>query len=253
MRRRQSHGSKRGRRDFESYASWPHVCANHPNFLKLSPHAKALLFFFLGQYRGKNNGDLSCAWGKVQDANLGTRNTVEKARAELEETGWIVRTRQGSVNRCCLYALTFRAIDDCDNKLDEPSGLPLAFWKDGTNPWLDRQRATRPRRTGIPRGSKIIPKRRKCATVAQGMSNPCSRGEHQSRTYPMSCASAGKNEPAPSPPDAHLSTSTMRSAVERLVVTGDAAAVEARRCPSLPRCKNKSVLHGFPVPPSEGA
>lgn len=137
--------NKKGRRESGGFAMWPRACAEHPNFLSLSIYAKALLFCLLGQYRGSNNGDLDVTFQRMSKEGWGSRNTVEKARAELEERGWIVRTRQGWKHQCSLYAITFQPINDCNGKLEEPfSNISLGFWKEGLNPWLERQRSARP-------------------------------------------------------------------------------------------------------------
>src|SRR5688572_22878675 len=102
----------RSRRTAGSFTAWPHACAQHPNFSNLSAIAKALLLYFLGEFRGSNNGDLSCAWKLMKLRGWKSRTTVEKACKELEQTGWIVRTRQGFRNRCNLYALTMFSIDE---------------------------------------------------------------------------------------------------------------------------------------------
>lgn len=108
-------------------------------------HAKALLLCLLGQYRGNNNGDLDVTFQRMSKEGWRSRNTVEKARAELEERGWIVRTRQGWRHQCSLYALTFQPINECGGKMDEtPTSTSLGFWKEGRNPWLDRQQSSRP-------------------------------------------------------------------------------------------------------------
>lgn len=128
-----------------TYSPWPHACAKHPNYLARSIAAKALLSHFLGEFRGFNNGDLSCAWKTMKARGWRSRTTVEKARDELERTGWIVRTRQGFRNRCNLYALTIFAIDDTRGKADvAPTRSPLGFWKDGRNPWLEQSKSERP-------------------------------------------------------------------------------------------------------------
>ncbi|WP_428384133.1 hypothetical protein [Nevskia ramosa] len=138
---------KKGRRIEGPFSAWLHSCADHPNFKTLTPHAKALLFEFLGQIRTANNGDLSCHWKRMSAAGWRSRTTVEKARAELEARGWIVRTFQGSLgNRCNLYAVTWRGIDECKGKLHvSANSVPLHFWKTGGNPWLERDQHIRPR------------------------------------------------------------------------------------------------------------
>jgi len=128
-----------------SYSAWPHVCARSENFKSLSVNAKALLFEFLGQYNGNNNGDLCCAWKLMKCRGWNSRTTVEKARAELENSGWVVRTQQGCRNKPNLYALTIYKINDIA-KLDErETDKPLGFWKHGSNPWLMEGRTPRPK------------------------------------------------------------------------------------------------------------
>lgn len=138
---------QKGRKVDGSFSAWPHACATSPNFLKLRPSAKALLFHFLGQYRGYNNGDLSCHWKLMKDRGWRSRTTVEKARTELEQAGWIVRTFQGSLgNRCNLYAITWQPLNECKAKLDvAETHVALGFWKTGNNRWLERDRAIRPK------------------------------------------------------------------------------------------------------------
>ena len=143
-----------GRREGGLFGSWPHQCAAHPNYARLSLSARALLLELIGQFNGMNNGDLSCAYGILQPRGWKSRTTIEKARLELETLGWIVLTRRGGRNRCSLYALTFYAIDECRGKLDvQATKTPLGFWNRGTNPWLERVRVQRP-----PANSFALPK-----------------------------------------------------------------------------------------------
>lgn len=128
--------------DGTTFNRWPRECGEHWNFYRLSPYAKALLFELFSQYRGRNNGDLSCAWGTVKDRGVGSHRTVQRAEKELIDTGWIFRTRQGGKNRCNLYALTFYDIDECDGKLDDDSliGKRLSYWKHGGPPGMEDER-----------------------------------------------------------------------------------------------------------------
>lgn len=128
--------SNADKREHGSFSTWPHVCATHENFYCLSSTAKALLFELLGQYRGKNNGDMDCAWENMRHKGWNSRSTIERARNELLERGWIVLTRRGGRNQCHLYGLTFLALDECNGKLDARSfdGKSLGYWKLGHNP-----------------------------------------------------------------------------------------------------------------------
>lgn len=140
----------KGRREEGTFGLWPHACAGHANFAALSINSRALILDFLGQSNGYNNGDLTAAFAVLKTRGWKSRTTVDKACAELEEKGWIVRTRQGGKNRCNLYGFTFRGIDDCKGKLDVPSSaVPLGFWKTGQNPWRLRDQPQRPKRSGV--------------------------------------------------------------------------------------------------------
>lgn len=119
----------KGRKNHGSYSAWPHACAEHENFAQLSTTARALLFEFLGQYRGNNNGDLCCAFSLLKRRGWKSRDTIERARTELEKFGWIVRSRQGGRNAPNLYALTFIDIHECGGKLEIKAGPPLGTWK----------------------------------------------------------------------------------------------------------------------------
>lgn len=147
MSRKAKREKLKGRKPEGSFSQWPHACAQHANFKALTPHAKALLFEFVGQIRAANNGDLSCDWKRMSASGWRSRTTVEKARTELERHGWIVRTFQGSLgNRCNLYAVTWLGIDDCGGKLNVPANpVGLGFWKTGCNPWLEKDQHIRPR------------------------------------------------------------------------------------------------------------
>ena len=103
-----------------------------PQYAAMSPRAVKLLIDLLCQYRGNNNGDL-CASCKVMVAcGWKSKCQLSKALAELESRGWVLRTRQGSVNKASLHAVTFFGIDPCDGKFDagiRPDPMPLHLWK----------------------------------------------------------------------------------------------------------------------------
>lgn len=139
----------KNRRESGSFSAWPHVCHEHENFARLSIPARALLFEFLGQLRASNNGDLCCAFALLRKRGWRSRDTIERARAELERFGWIIRTRQGGRNAPNLYAVTWRAIDDCGGKLDIPSGgPPPGTWRNQFA--MPESRATSPESRATP-------------------------------------------------------------------------------------------------------
>lgn len=139
-----------GRRESGSFSAWPHACHDHPNFWRLTLPARALLFEFVGQLRRANNGDLSCAFALLKPRGWRSRDTIERARKELEDIGWIIRSRQGGRNAPNLYALTFLSIEHCGGKLDIPAGPPPGTWRKQFD--MPASRATLPasRSTGSP-------------------------------------------------------------------------------------------------------
>ena len=104
----------RGRR----FAMLEHRIMEHDNYIALSFPARCLLDEFIYQYRGKNNGDLCCAFAVLKPRGWRSETTIKAAAKELLNRGFIVKTRQGGRNRPNLYGLTFHAIDECGGKLD---------------------------------------------------------------------------------------------------------------------------------------
>jgi hypothetical protein len=55
---------------------------------------------------------------------------LHKAKNELIEKDVIIVTRQGGLNKCSLYAVTWFQIDECNGKLDVAlSTTPPVNWK----------------------------------------------------------------------------------------------------------------------------
>ena len=156
------------RRTPGGFTPWPHACARHPNFARLTLAARALLLELLSQYRGTNNGDLGVAWTLLKSRGWNSRTTIEKARLELESRGWIVRTRQGFRNKCNLYALTMFAIDDCGEKISaRPTRVPLEFWKEGANPSYEEDRRQRPSPKSFAKSKRWPTLRKTSSTIGQ--------------------------------------------------------------------------------------
>ena len=118
------------KRERGGFVPLPFAVIRSHSFANLSAHAVKLLCDLLAQYRGDNNGDLCMAWKTMQERGWRSRDTLEKARRELLECGWIVLSRQGGRHQASLYAVTFYAIDDCAGKLDiRATGAPSGEWK----------------------------------------------------------------------------------------------------------------------------
>jgi len=105
----------------------PHSVLSSNAYKALDGWGAKLLLDVAGQYKGHNNGDLCAAWSILQAKGWKSKGTLHRALNALLETGLIEQTRQGGRNRCSLYAVTWKNIDECKGKLDvSPTKAPSA-------------------------------------------------------------------------------------------------------------------------------
>ena len=122
----------KGRMMTDSFVRIPHHVINHEHFRSLSPRATKLLIDLLAQYRGYNNGDLAATLKMMRERGWNSSDQLNKAKNELVKSRVIIVTRQGGLNKCSLYAVTFFSIDECNGKLDVASTItaPVNWKKD---------------------------------------------------------------------------------------------------------------------------
>ena len=102
-----------------TFVAMPHYMMESEQWGALSSHAVKLLMEFARQYKGNNNGDFSAPWSRMRRRGWRSQHTLSAAIAELIEAGFVVRTRTPNRHHvCALYAITWRAIDECDGKLE---------------------------------------------------------------------------------------------------------------------------------------
>jgi hypothetical protein len=98
----------------------PHSVLSHPDYQSLGGNSVKLLNALAYQYNGRNNGNLSAAWGLMRNAGFKSKDTITKAVRQLVSHQIIVKTRDGKFqnpNSCCdLYALCWNRIDPCEGK-----------------------------------------------------------------------------------------------------------------------------------------
>jgi hypothetical protein len=118
---------KSGQGKGPSFIMIPNPLFDMPEYVALGFPAKALLSEFIRQYIGTNNGDLCNAFNVLKKKGWKSEQTIRKATAELIEAGLIIHSRQGGRNKCNLYALAWKQIDDCKGKqLDiKPTNAPI--------------------------------------------------------------------------------------------------------------------------------
>lgn len=135
----------KGRRGSGRFAGIPHAVMETTHFNTLSFSARSLLLQLAYQYNGHNNGDLTAAYSVLSKRGFSSKNTIETARNQLEQKGFIECTRLGTTGRCHLFALTWAPIDECRGKLDIPATkIPSGLWKNGFNPYYRKNKPTDP-------------------------------------------------------------------------------------------------------------
>lgn len=99
----------------------------------LSPRAVKLLVDIGLQYNGHNNGDLCATWALMKPKGWQSKSQLAKALSELESSGWIIKTLQGSINAPTLWAITWRQIDAAKRRYDshvKVGAPPLSLWRE---------------------------------------------------------------------------------------------------------------------------
>lgn len=119
-----------------SYAGIPRLVMESEDYKNLSGSAVKLLNEFCYQFRGGNNGNLTCAFSVLKDRGWKSRATIEKARDELLKANLVVQTREGRFLNpggvCALYGLTWFAIDPAPGRVLDfgPTTTPPRKWNE---------------------------------------------------------------------------------------------------------------------------
>ena len=116
--KRASATSKNGK---DNYLNLSHPLLRSDAYKSLDGWGAKLLIDIAGQFTGNNNGDLCAAWSVLQAKGWKSKGTLHRALNALLKAGLIEQTRQGGRNRCSLFAVTWRSIDECKRKLDVSS------------------------------------------------------------------------------------------------------------------------------------
>ncbi len=101
--------SMKGRTDSGWHYQVPHSVADTVAYCSLSAHAQKLWHDLLLQYYGRNNGHIAAILTQLTKRGW-TNGTLYRALDELQEKGFIVKTRQGGIGAmkkiCTLYRFT---------------------------------------------------------------------------------------------------------------------------------------------------
>jgi hypothetical protein len=97
---------------------------------QLSTYAVKLIIDLAAQYNGSNNGDLCATWSVMRKQGWRSPSTLNRAKCELSDKGWLDLTRLGGLHKASLYALTIWGINECGGKLDiRANPVPSHRWK----------------------------------------------------------------------------------------------------------------------------
>ena len=124
----------KGRYPYKFFVMFPLDVLNHETFRTLSPRATKPVVDIAAQYRGSNNGDLCAPLSLMRDRGWNSSDQLDKAKKELVGKDVIRVARQGGLNKCNLYALTWFPIDECKGKLDIASTITAPVnWKNDSH------------------------------------------------------------------------------------------------------------------------
>ena len=94
-----------------------------------------LVIDIAAQYNGRNNGDLCAPLSVMRKLGWKSSDQLFKARKDIVDRGLVQVAREGGLNKCTLYALTWFPIDECDGKLDIASTITAPNdWKHPPDP-----------------------------------------------------------------------------------------------------------------------
>jgi hypothetical protein len=131
--------SKHKKNSAGRFLALPLSVVDCPNFVKLSGGAAKLLICAGSSYNGFNNGDIHITLEKAKSWGWRSSSTLAANIAELLHLGFIEKSRQGGLNCCSLYALSWHPINECGGKLDlKPTAKASGKWKQEKRKWKRR-------------------------------------------------------------------------------------------------------------------
>ena len=107
------------------FAGIPRRIMTSADYKNLSGNAVKLLLELASQFRGKNNGDLTCAWSLLSKRGFNSKATLHRCKLELLQRNLIIEVRKGVAAKdgrrvCSLFAITWQPLDE----VYYPDGTP---------------------------------------------------------------------------------------------------------------------------------
>lgn len=106
-----------------------HDLANSSEVDSLSGSALKILIALMGKLNGENNGNLSLTYEEAFTRFGFSKTTTSKSLKELEEKGFIIKTRLGYKSVSNLYAVTFVKLSKVEHINQSATARPSDDWK----------------------------------------------------------------------------------------------------------------------------
>ena len=101
-----------------TFLALPHFMMASPEWARLSGSALKLLIEIARQFSGYNNGDLSIPLSSMKKRGFNSASKLDRCKKELIASRFILLTRQGGLNQCSHFAVSWLPIDECKGKLE---------------------------------------------------------------------------------------------------------------------------------------
>lgn len=95
-----SRARRRKDRGHKSFVMLPRKMLRRKEWKELNPAAKILYLYLKAKYNGSNNGEIRLYYSELKGIKgISSPSTISKATRELENEGWIERTKKGGLYR----------------------------------------------------------------------------------------------------------------------------------------------------------
>ena len=95
-----SWAKRRRNKGYKSFVMLPRKMLRSKEWKDLAPAAKLFYIHLKGKYNGHNNGEIRLHYSELKGIKgISSPSTISTANKELEEKGWIKRTKLGGLYR----------------------------------------------------------------------------------------------------------------------------------------------------------
>jgi hypothetical protein len=107
-----SYPRNKARKSTSPFLSFNKGALKSPHFRSLSGNETKVFIHLYGEYNGSNNGYLALPYNRADKELHISRQLLSKTLKQLEEKGWIEKSRQGGKGRLSYYAVTIEPVDE---------------------------------------------------------------------------------------------------------------------------------------------